>query len=106
MRTLQTQAEWCNRAQWVLGLSLGCMVVGFYAFIYRPNSQRLDDLRDQITTKQTSLIGNKARAEILPSVQNAVLQMQARLERFDKRIPSNPEPGAFINDITELSHQS
>ena len=51
-------------------------------------------------------MSNKARAEILPSVQNAVLLMQARLERFDKRIPANPEPGAFINDITELSHQS
>jgi Tfp pilus assembly protein PilO len=106
VRTLQTQADWCNRAQWVLGLSLAAMVAAFYSFVYRPNSQRLDDLRDQIASKQTSLMSNKARAEVLPSVLAAVYAMKSRLEQFDKRIPSNPEPGAFINDITELSDQS
>src|SRR4051812_7060459 len=82
------------------------MVVMFYAFVYRPSNQRLDDLRDQIAVKQTNLINNKARVQVLPDVLVAVNQMRTRLEEFDKRIPNNPELGAFINDITELSHQS
>jgi Tfp pilus assembly protein PilO len=66
----------------------------------------LDDLRDQIAAKQTNLINNKARVQILPDVLVAVNQMRSRLDEFDRRIPNNPELGAFINDITELSHQS
>ena len=42
MRTLQTQAEWCARAQWVLGITLVVMVIGFYAVAYRPNKEKLD----------------------------------------------------------------
>ena len=41
MRALQSQAEWCNRAQWVLGISLVVMVVGFYVLAFRPSSQKL-----------------------------------------------------------------
>ena len=106
MRTLQTQAEWCNRAQWVLGASLAIMLVGFYAMVYRPNNQRLTDLRDQIDAKQRELGGNKQRVQILPEVLVAVSEMRERLEKFDKKLPRQPELGAFINDITELSDQS
>jgi len=106
MRSLQTQAQWCQRAQWVLGLSLVVMVMGFYTFVYRPNSQRLGDLRDQISTKKTTLSTNKARAEILPQVLVAVQSMQSRLDQFDKRIPAHNELSDFIQRITEISDQT
>jgi Tfp pilus assembly protein PilO len=106
MRTLQTQAEWCHRAQWVLGLSVAALVVGFYGIVYRPNSQRLQDLDAQIGTKQRDLSSNKLRVQILPEVLQTVAGMQDRLARFDKKLPKQPELGPFINDITELSHQS
>ena len=106
MRTLQTQAEWCNRAQWVLGLSLAAMVIGFYAFVYRQNSQRLSDLDTQIAAKRNNLENNTTRVRILPDVLLAVNEMRTRLEKFDKKLPRQPELGPFINDITELSHQA
>ncbi len=106
MRTLQTQAEWCNRAQWVLGLSLGVMVAGFYAFVYRPNTQRLEDLHTQINTKVMNLATNKTRAQVLPAVMDSVLNKKRALEHFDSQIPSQPDLGDFINDITDISHQS
>jgi Tfp pilus assembly protein PilO len=104
MRTLQTQAEWCARAQWVLGISLAVMVVGFYALVYRPNSQRLDDLNMQIASKRGNLASNRTRVRILPDVLLAVNEMQTRLERFDKKLPKQPELHGFINSITELSN--
>ena len=106
MRTLQTQAQWCNRAQWVLGLSLAALAAGFYTFCYRPSNQRLDDLSAQIQTKQRDLQGNKSRVQILPEVMNAVNVMSVKLENFSRKLPNQPDLGPFINDITELSHRS
>jgi Tfp pilus assembly protein PilO len=106
MRSLQTQAQWCNRAQWVLGLSLAGMIAVFYTFVYRPNSQSLAELRERIAVKQRDLNSNKTRVQILPDVMVAVNEMQSRLEKFDKKLPRQPDIGPFIHDITDLSDQS
>jgi Tfp pilus assembly protein PilO len=106
MRTLQTQAEWCSRVQWLLGIALAVMVVGFYAMVYRPNKQRLDDLTMETDTKRRDLTSNRTRIQILPDVLLAVNEMRNRLERFDKKLPKSPELHAFINSITEVSNQA
>src|SRR5438552_1703274 len=106
MRSLQTQAEWCNRAQWVLGVSLVVMAIGFYVFAFRPNQQRLADLNAQIAGKRRDLVSNKTRVQILPDVLLAVNEKRTRLEKFDKRLPRQPDLGPFISEITELSHQA
>jgi len=106
MRSLQNHAEWCARAQWVLGISLAAALVVFYLFIYGPNSQKLDDLYMQIDAKRRDLTSNQTRVQILPSVLLAVNEMRTRLEKFDKKLPKQPELGRFINDITEVSHQA
>src|SRR5688572_22889678 len=106
MRTLQTQAEWCARAQWVLGVTLGVMVVGFYLLVYRPNTEKLDGLDMQIAAKRRDLNSNRTRVQIMPDVLLAVNEMRTRLERFDKKLPKAPELHAFINSITEVSAQA
>ena len=106
MRTLQTQAEWCARAQWVLGVTMVVMIVGFYAAAYRPNKEKLDGLEMQIAAKRRDLTSNRSRVQILPDVLLEVNRMRDRLERFDKKLPKAPELGPFINDITEVSHQT
>src|SRR6187549_3151348 len=106
MRSLQTQADWCNRAQWVLGLVLAALCVMFYAFVFRPNSQRLADLKEQIAVKQRDLTSNKTRVQILPDVMVTVSDMQSRLSEFDKKLPRQPDLGPFIHDITDLSDQT
>lgn len=106
MRALRSQAEWCARAQWVLGISLAVLVVGFWALVYRPSSTKLSDLQMQIDSKQRDLNSNRTRVRILPDVMLAVTEMQARLERFDKKLPKNPDLSTFINDVTAASHQA
>jgi Tfp pilus assembly protein PilO len=78
----------------------------FYALVYRPNSQRLASLDDQIAVKQRDLTSNKSRVQVLPEVMVAVSKMQDRLADFDKKLPRQHDLGPFINDITELSDQS
>ncbi len=106
MRALQAQAEWCNRARWILGISLVVMVVGFYVFAYRPSSQKLATLNEQIQAKRTDLNVNRSRVRILPDVTLEVTERQARLERFDKKLPKQPDLSTFINDVTAASHQA
>jgi len=106
MRTLQTQADWCARAQWVLGVTMVVMAVGFYALAYRPNKEKLDTLDMQIASKRRDLNSNRTRVQILPDVLLAVNEMRNRLERFDKKLPKAPELHAFINSITEVSSQA
>ena len=106
MRTLQTQAEWCARAQWVLGVSMVVMIICFYAVAYRPNKEKLDGLDMQIASKRRDLTSNRSRVQILPDVLLAVNEMRNRLERFDKKLPKSPELHAFINSITEVSSQA
>jgi type IV pilus assembly protein PilO len=106
MKSLQLQTQWCNRAQWGLGVTLAVLAMGFYTFVFRPNNQRLDDLRTQIQSKQRDLNSNKTRVQILPDVMRAVTDMTVRLESFNKQMPKQPDLGPFINDITELSHQA
>ena len=106
MRALQTQAEWCARAQWVLGVTLVVMIIGFFFIAYRPNKEKLDGLDMQIGTKRRDLTSNRTRVQILPDVLLAVNEMRNRLERFDKKLPKAPELHAFINNITEVSNQA
>ena len=106
MRALKSQAEWCARAQWVLGTVLLLLLCGFIALIYRPSNQRLQSLQQQIDDQRRNLTSNKTRVQILPDVLLAVNEMRNRLERFDKKLPKQPDLGPFINDITEVSHQT
>src|SRR5438093_9047634 len=101
MRALRTQAEWYARVQLTLGVTLIVVLCGFIAFIYRPTSQRLDTLRHQGDEQRQQLTSNRMHVRILPDVMLEVDRMQQRLERFDKKLPRQPDFGPFINDITE-----
>jgi Tfp pilus assembly protein PilO len=90
----------------MLGVTLAVVLVGFYGFIYRPNSQTLEALDLQIQSKRQTLSGNRSRVQVLPDVMLAVADMHRRLEGNDKQVPRLPELGPFINRITEISHDA
>lgn len=106
MRGLKKQAEWCARAQWVLGLAALVILVCFWALAYRPMSQKLDALNVQAQSKRRDLSGNRSRVQVLPDVVLAVNDMQHHLEQFDKQVPRSPDIGPFITDITEIRHEA
>ena len=106
MRALRTQADWYARAQLIMGVALVVLLCSFVSFIYRPSAHRLDTLRRQTDEQRQQLTTNRMHVRILPDVMVEVEKMQGRLESFDKKLPRQPEFGQFINDITELIHQS
>lgn len=106
MQTLQSQIGWCARIQWGLGSTMLTMVVAFYVMGYRPASQRLAALHQDIEIKQRELRDNQSRTQIRPVVEDKVRELHKKLQRFDKKLPRQQEFGQFYNDITFLGRQS
>ena len=106
MRTLQSQAGWCARAQWVLGTSIVTLCAAFYLFGYRPSTARLAQLRAQIDMKARELESNQRETAVRPRLEAEVADMKRRLARFHKQLPKQVEWGQFLNDITVLRDQA
>lgn len=106
MRTLQSQAGWCARAQWVLGTSLVLVCVAFYFVGYRPSTWRQAELRAQIDLKTRELESNRRETAIRSTLQLEVDDLRRRLARYDKQLPKQVEWGQFLNDITLLRDQA
>lgn len=106
MRSLQSQITWCARGQWVLAGVIVALSAAFYALGYRPLTNRLGELRGQITQRQRDVVAGRIETRVLPDVAGEVQRLQARLDRSNKSIPSQQELPQFIKDITQLSQQS
>jgi type IV pilus assembly protein PilO len=106
MRNLQNQIITCLRAQWILAIGVVLLAGGFYLFGYRPASHELKSLRQQIDSKQRTLEVSRVRAADLPAVAREVEYLQARLQRFDKKMPKQQNLDQFIRDVDRYSQDS
>lgn len=106
MRTLQSQAGWCARAQWILGSSILVLCAAFYLIGYRPSMARQAELRQQIDVKTRELASNERETAIRHTLEREVADKRSRLARFDKQLPRQVEWGQFLNDITLLRDQA
>jgi type IV pilus assembly protein PilO len=106
MRTLKTQIGWCAKAQWVLGSTMVCALGAFYLFGYRPQTNRLATLHEQIDRKQRDLRDNQTNLMIRPDVERTVRELEKKLDKFNTRLPRQQELGQFIRDVNRLSQQS
>ena len=105
-RTLEHQHGRCTQAQWVLGAVLALTVGAFFLFGYRPAEVQQRKLRDAIETQRRDLVSRQSRAANLPAVTLEVDKLRARLDRFDKKLPRQPDLGEFIKQITQVSQQA
>jgi Tfp pilus assembly protein PilO len=100
--TLRNQLDWCTKAQAILGVCLGLLLVGFYLFGYRPSSAKVADLQMEIDHKRVSLLNNNTQVKILPAVVVAVNELKTRLDKYDKQLPRQQELDRFIKDIDTM----
>ncbi len=78
----------------------------FYLLGFRPQTNRLGALNEQIDQQQRELRDNQTKATIRPEVEKQVIALERHLKLFDKRLPKQQELGTFIRDINRLSQQS
>jgi Tfp pilus assembly protein PilO len=100
--SLRNQLDWCTKAQAILGLTLGVVLVGFYLFGYRPSSGKVSDLQLEIDHKRVALMNNNTQVKILPAVAAAVTELKTRLDKYDKQLPRQQELDRFIKDIDSM----
>lgn len=108
-RSLQSQAAAYRRTQMLMGCGLVLLLVGVYVFGYRPASHRQMALIEETQTKRKEFEAARVRTRDLGAVEAEVAKLQSRLDRFNKRLPSQRDMGheysQFIRDITELNGQ-
>src|SRR5687768_18590113 len=102
MRTLQSQAGWWARAQWVLGTSMVTLCAAFYLFGYRPSTARMAELRAQIDMKARELESNQRENSVRPRLESEDARMKFRLALFHKQQTKQDEWGQILNEITLL----
>jgi Tfp pilus assembly protein PilO len=105
MWSLQNQVAWFTRAQWTLAAAMVLLVGGFYLAGYRPESRRLDELKNLLGQHQQELSASQSKTRILPDVASEVERLKVRLEKL-KSMPRQQELSQFIKDIAQLGQQA
>lgn len=107
--SLQSQHLAYTRTQWAMGGGLLLLLIGLYLFGFRPAASRAAALDEQTKAKRIELDAAEVRTRDLKTVEAEVEKLQARLARFDKRLPSQRDLGQeytqFYRDITQLKQQ-
>lgn len=105
MRSIQNQSAWCARAQKTTTIVMAVLVVGFVALAWWPSQRRQQRLRADVAAMSRKLEVNQAQAVSLPILARDVAQLEARLAKFNKKLPKTAELGEFIRDLTQAGQQ-
>jgi len=109
-RPLRMQEKRYRRTQWAIAGTFVVLLSCLYLFGHRPASARATAVAGEIQKREAELAAAEARARDLTVVETEVERLSARLERFDKRLPSQRnfvrELNAFTHDISQLAQQS
>ena len=90
---------------YMLALAVG-LVAGAMLLVYRPQSVRLEQLREQIATEKLAMEADSDRAAIVPDMLRSVMNMKRRYKDFDRRLPKSKELGGFLQEITAIRSES
>lgn len=105
MRSIKNQSMWCARAQLTLSLMMGGLILVFVVAAWWPACVRQSRLRDEIASRSKMLESNQSRAMNLPILAAEVAKLEAKLQRFNKKLPRTAELGEFVRDMTQASQQ-
>jgi Tfp pilus assembly protein PilO len=105
MHSLKKQMGWCTRAQYILAGAVFVVALIFWLMGYRPQIGKMQHLMSEIGQTQRELDDSQKQAVHLPDVAADLIKLKTELADY-QRLPSNPELGEFMSQITDLSHKS
>lgn len=103
MRSVKDQIAWCGRAQWAMTGLMFALVAAFVVLAWWPLWARQRQLKGQIESATRQLQVDQARAMNLPLLAGEVAKMEAKLQRFNKRLPRTADLGEFVRELTRVS---
>jgi Tfp pilus assembly protein PilO len=77
-----------------------------YFLQIRPAVRQLDEVHKQFAQATWTLQQEQAQTGRLPEVLKNIQELQARVERFDKKLPRHLDLAPFITDISRISQES
>ena len=105
MRSIQAQSQLCVRAQWIMSGLMAAVIVLFLVFGYRTGTQRLKELHLEIASRSQKLQTDQARTDTMKFLAEEVVRLDAKLQKFNKKLPRTAELGEFIRDMTQIAQQ-
>lgn len=83
----------------VLGLAAAMLTVAVVV-IYRPQTQRLEQLQTQITSQKLALEEATQKVAVVPEMTRQVQAMKDRYQDFDRKLPKQQELHEFLRQIS------
>jgi Tfp pilus assembly protein PilO len=105
MRALRSQILWCAKAQWILLAAIIVSGGSFYAFAYRPQTNKLVALNSEINHRRQEISEHRVRTNDLPKITLENEQLQAHLNRI-KEMPAHEDLPSFMGDLTRIGRQA
>jgi Tfp pilus assembly protein PilO len=99
---LKQQIVWSKHVQWMIAGVAVCGMAACYFFSYRPNTQRLTELRTNIATAEQSLARNEEAARDLDAIKGDVRRLREQITR-SRQLPPQEDLPKFIREISDLS---
>jgi Tfp pilus assembly protein PilO len=103
---LKDQLIWCRRAQLAMAAALLLLGGAIWFFWIKPEHATLDGAHARIAMVEQELAQDQNQARNLPKVEQEIERLRQRVERFDKKLPKQPELAEFYNDVTKISQQA
>lgn len=89
------------RRQNIAGLAAAVALVAVATLlVYRPQSRKLDEIRQNVASAQESLMADTRRASIVPELVRQIDEMKKRYSGFERKLPPNQDLGEFLAQIT------
>jgi len=79
---------------------MAAMAGGVWLFLYRSQSQRLEQLQAQMATQKTVLQSDAQKASVVPDMVRQVREMMNRYKDLDRKVPERTELGGFLREIS------
>ena len=95
-----------TKENWYMLAVAAGLVVAATLLVYRRQSSRLEQLREQIATEKLAMEADSNKAAVVPDMLRSVMDMKRRYKDFDRRLPKSKELGGFLQEITAIRSQS
>jgi len=87
---------------WIMLGIVGALVAASIVFAYLPQSRKLSEIHEAITSQKLALEANAKEAKVVPDMIRQIHEMKKRYKGFDRRMPKRKELAGFLLEISRI----
>lgn len=82
------------------------ILAGWFLMVFRPNQQKVSDLRDEIEATQEEIVALEAQLLRLQALRDRAPELREEAARFSLALPTSPRVPDFILQVQEAADQA